>query len=491
MRRREFFRITRFARRYDRVSGKFIINVKYRCKTDLTPRTLEVGEAFGLGVDEFQKHVVYDNVELKIGPTDIVYITGDSGSGKSVLLRRIQKDLAAECINIKNVKVDQRKPLVDTLGKSTEEALELLSRVGLNDAFLFVRRYGQLSDGQKYRYRIAKMIESGKQYWVMDEFCATLDRDTAKIVAFNVQKLARATGKAVLAATTHTDLFEDLSPAVHIHKRFGREIEVKYYTYRTNVTNVHKHQCTLVKEMRIEEGSREDYKKLVHFHYRQGGHPPIRRVFVMKRDSELVGVILYCYSPINLIGRKKAFHGKIFSAAEVNEKFAIISRVVLHPKYRTIGLGARLVRETLALVCLPYIEAIAVMSRYNPFFEKAGMQKIMDRFPDHEITEAIEELRQVGFEPTLLSSAHHNMKKLKNMNPIKIMKCRQVLAKLRSPRLHKFADSHAPYGRSARYRTVVEKASLEKLAKILKALSFLAQTKVYMLWKNPTMHGCS
>ena len=46
----------------------------------------------------------------------------------------------------------------------------------------------------------------------------------------------------------------------------------------------------------------------------------------------------------------------------------------------------------MTLVDLQYIEAIAIMSRYNPFFEKAGMCKIMERFPDHETTEAIEDL---------------------------------------------------------------------------------------------------
>ena len=51
----------------------------------------------------------------------------------------------------------------------------------------------------------------------------------------------------------------------------------------------------------------------------------------MKRGDELVGVILYCFPPINCIGRKKAFYGRVFSAAKVNEKFAIISKVVLHP----------------------------------------------------------------------------------------------------------------------------------------------------------------
>ncbi|MDH5483396.1 MAG: hypothetical protein OEY22_11070 [Candidatus Bathyarchaeota archaeon] len=80
--------------------------------------------------------------------------------------------------------------MIETVGETVEEAMELLSRVGLNDAFLFLRTYDQLSDGQKYHYRIAKLVEGDKQWWLMDEFAATLDRDTAKIVAYNLQKLA-------------------------------------------------------------------------------------------------------------------------------------------------------------------------------------------------------------------------------------------------------------------------------------------------------------
>lgn len=262
MRKREFFRITKFARRYDRTTGKFVINIAYKTKTDITDRTIAVHEAFGLGVDDYQRHVIYDNVELKIGSEDIVYITGESGSGKSVLLRALEKDLGEEAVNIDDVKLDKDKPLIDCVGKTVEEGLELLSRVGLNDAFLFVRRYSQLSDGQKYRFRIAKLIESGKQFWVMDEFCATLDRDTAKIVAYNLQKLARQEGKAVLAATTHTDLFEDLNPSVHVHKRFGKEIEVRYFP------NEPAKESSLAKEIRMEGGTRSDYGLLANFHYR-------------------------------------------------------------------------------------------------------------------------------------------------------------------------------------------------------------------------------
>jgi len=54
---------------------------------------LIVAEAFGLGIDNEKKFVIYDNCELKIGVGDVVYITGDSGSGKSVLLKAIRRDL--------------------------------------------------------------------------------------------------------------------------------------------------------------------------------------------------------------------------------------------------------------------------------------------------------------------------------------------------------------------------------------------------------------
>ena len=482
MRRREFFRITQYARRYDRNAGKFLINIAYQTRTDVTDRTVAVAEAFGLGVDEDREHVVYDDVELKIGPRDIVYVTGDSGSGKSVLLDAIVRDLnPPETARMSDVKIDPEKPLIDTVGRSINEGLKLLSKVGLNDAFLFVRRYTQLSEGQRYRYRVAKLIESGAQWWIMDEFCSTLDRDTARIVAFNVQKLARKEGKAVIAATTHADLFEDLRPSVHIHKRFGKEIHVEYFPNELN------QGCSLAREMRVEEGDLEDYRQLVQFHYRQGGHPPLRKVFRMKRGEELVGVILYCYPPITLVGRKKVFRRK-FTPQEVNKKFAIISRVVVHPKYRTIGLGVKLVKETMPRVGLPFIEAVAVMAQYNPFFEKAGMTKIMERFPSHNILDAIEKLKELGFSPMLLGSTKYNLETLKRMNRKEITECKEILTSVRNPRLKKFADSHAPYGKQAEYCQAVKKASLKKVAKMLKALSFLAQTKVYLLWKSAAVH---
>jgi len=69
------------------------------------------------------------------------------------------------------------------------------------------------------------------------------------------------------------------------------------------------------------------------------------------------------------------------SMTELNQKLSIISRVVVHPKYRTIGLGHKLVRETLEHAGTPYVETVAVMARYNPFFEHAGLRKIAESPP--------------------------------------------------------------------------------------------------------------
>jgi len=64
---------------------------------------------------------------------------------------------------------------------------------------------------------------------------------------------------------------------------------------------------------------------------------------------------------------------------EMNKQLSIINRVVIHPKYRTIGLGAKLIRQTLSLAGTPQVEMIAVMAKYNPFAEKVGMQKILEQ----------------------------------------------------------------------------------------------------------------
>ena len=480
-RRREFFRIWKYARRYDRRTGKFIIDIGYKTASPRpTSRVIAVAEGFGLGLDQWEKFVIYDNVELKISPKDITLITGDSGSGKSVLLEALEKDIKQDmglsCINIADIQPEQNKPLIETVGKTLEESLELLSKVGLNDAFLFLRTYEQLSDGQKYRYKIAKMIESQAQFWIMDEFAATLDRDTAKIVAYNLQKLARQQGNAVLAATTHTDLVEDLNPSVHIHKRFGKEITINYYP------NNPAGECSLTRYMRIVEGTTEDWRRLASFHYRSHKIVAPRKIFCLKRGEELCGVIVYNYPPPTCFGRRLVLPK--MSMTELNEKLSIITRVVVHPKYRTIGLGAKLVKETLPLAGTEYVEMPAVMAKYNPFAERAGMQKIAEQPPPREALKIARTLHQLGFNAQLLGSEKYVLSKLQTLSDEGVVKVRKAFIRNSHARFMKYFFPHQLFGKREAYTKEIKKASLERLAHLIKVCGFLMQTKVYLFWKQ-------
>jgi len=475
--RNNYFRVRRVCRTYDRTQGKFSFNISYETTVKLTPRALVVAEAFGLGVDQAQKFTVL-NTELMIAPTDIVYITGDSGSGKSVLLRALRKDLGEEAVDLSEVAINVDKPLIETVGRTVEEGLELLSKVGLNDAFLFLRTYSQLSDGQKYRYRIAKLIESGKQWWLMDEFAACLDRDTAKIIAFNLQKIARQQGKAVIAATTHSDLQEDLKPSVLVRKRFGEEIQISYYP------NEAAKECSLVREMKAEQGTINDWRKLSNFHYRGHKVAAPRKIFRLVRGEELCGVIVYTYPPPNCFGRRMVLPR--MSIREINNQLSIINRVVIHPKYRTIGLGSMIIRETLPLVGTPYVEMIAVMAKYSPFAERAGMRKVAEQRTVESVSAVSGVLLDLGFDLQLLGSERYVTDKLVSLSSSQLEKLKETFAKCVHPRFKKEFESsrHQPFGKTADYVRSVKKSDKGKLAKLIKVAGMLLQTKVYLIWKE-------
>jgi tRNA(Met) C34 N-acetyltransferase TmcA len=169
---------------------------------------------------------------------------------------------------------------------------------------------------------------------------------------------------------------------------------------------------------------------------------------------------------------------------ELNEKLSVICRVGVHPKYRTIGLGTKLIKDTLMLAGKEYVGMSAVMARYNPFTEKAGMRKVAEQPPSQEAGKIAELLAQLGFDCQLLGSRKYVLAKLQTLSSNDLAKVKQAFIKNRHPRFLKSFSYDLPFGTKEEYMKRVEEADLGQLAHLIKVCGFLLQTKVYLFWKN-------
>jgi len=180
--------------------------------------------------------------------------------------------------------------------------------------------------------------------------------------------------------------------------------------------------CSVCENLQVVSGCLEDYKRLANYHY-HGGHPgPASAIFVLSRpDGETpVGVIVYSNAPLVLELRNVATN-HIFAGLDrstqlglINTNIRRISRVIIEPRFRGLSLACRLVRETMPLVNVPIVEALAVMGWVNPFFEKAGMKAYKAK-PSAASVQFIEALSIIGIEQAELIDPEQMQHKFENL----------------------------------------------------------------------------
>jgi len=160
----------------------------------------ESGANFSLDVE-----IPIDDEAWKLG-----LIVGPSGSGKTSLGRKIFEDGAFYEPN----DWPQSVPIIDAIAPngSFNDVTGALAAVGLGSVPAWLRPYDVLSNGERFRADLARILCEAPERVVIDEFSSVVDRQIARMGALAFGKAwKRTSGQAVLLSC-HSDITEWLEP---------------------------------------------------------------------------------------------------------------------------------------------------------------------------------------------------------------------------------------------------------------------------------------
>ncbi len=176
---------------------------------------------FGITVRKYRTRNAVHTCKLDIHPGDVVFITGASGTGKSVMLKSLQAQIdPARRVNLSDIDLPDDRAVIDAIDGILNKKLCWLTAAGLGEVFCMLTTPAQLSEGQAYRFRIAAAMASGSAFIFADEFSGSLDRITASTLALNVGRVARKYGRAFVLASAREDFLAELTPDVLVRMRF-------------------------------------------------------------------------------------------------------------------------------------------------------------------------------------------------------------------------------------------------------------------------------
>lgn len=161
---------------------------------------VESGANFALDAD-----LPIDDGAWKIG-----LVVGPSGSGKTSLGRQIMGGPEA----IWQPAWPEGEPIVDAIdrGGDFDAVTAALSAVGLGSVPSWLRPYAVLSNGEKFRADLARLICEAPAKVVVDEFTSVVDRQIAKFGALAFQKAWRRTPGQCVLLSCHYDIIDWVEP---------------------------------------------------------------------------------------------------------------------------------------------------------------------------------------------------------------------------------------------------------------------------------------
>lgn len=197
-------------------------------------------------------------------------VVGPSGSGKTSIGRKLFGQKAF--YDFENWSED--KPIIDAItpeGKF-DDITRVLAGVGLGSVPVWLRPFSVLSNGEKFRANLAKVICEAPEKIVIDEFTSVVDRQIAQVGAFAFSKSwkrlqTKDKPKKCVLLSCHYDIIDWLEPD-WVYDIATGEYQGRLLWQRPKI------------ELKIYQTNWRFWKLFAPHHYMKAGPMPAARVYL-------------------------------------------------------------------------------------------------------------------------------------------------------------------------------------------------------------------
>lgn len=255
---------------------------------------------------EFNVNIPIENCNWNVG-----LIVGASGTGKTTIARKVFQEF--EFFTGFEWKAES---IVDDFGEghSAKEITEVLSKVGFSSPPDWLKPFAVLSNGQKMRAELARLILDCDKLFIYDEFTSVVDRQVACVGSAAIQKFIRKQDKQFIAVSCHYDIEEWLEPD---------------WVFDCNKMEFSRRSLRRPKiECNIRKASQSEWKQFVEFHYLSHDHNVSAHKYICEIKGQAIAWCSVLHFPHPVVKNMKRIH-----------------RIVVKPDYQGIGLGSRFMSE--------------------------------------------------------------------------------------------------------------------------------------------------
>jgi len=186
--------------------------IKLQTEIARTPRVMQLEGMFDLQAAEYSVTEIQNTIpDLSTRDWNVGLIVGPSGAGKTTVAKEM---FGNQLLQTEKMVWDNKSAVIDNFPKelAIRDITEMLSSVGFSSPPAWLRPFEHLSNGEKFRVTMARVLAESKDIAVVDEFTSVIDRTVAQIGSAAIAKTVRARKQKFVAVACHYDIEEWLQP---------------------------------------------------------------------------------------------------------------------------------------------------------------------------------------------------------------------------------------------------------------------------------------